>query len=47
VVFTGGSSVETTAFQPLTNGTTNLILGTAPTGFSTPSQDQQVTATVN
>lgn len=47
VVFTGGSSVQTTAFRPLTNGTTNLILGIAPTGFSTPSQDQQIAVTVN
>ena len=37
---------DTTTFQPVAAGTTNLALGAAPAGFSTPTQYQQITATV-
>ncbi|MFO1428574.1 MAG: PKD domain-containing protein [Candidatus Competibacteraceae bacterium] len=45
VVFTGGAGLATTAFDPQTGGTTTLSIGT-PAGFSTPSERQQITATV-
>jgi trimeric autotransporter adhesin len=45
IVFHPGDTTDTTTFKPVAAGMTNLTLGT-PTGFSTPSQYQQVTATV-
>jgi hypothetical protein len=35
-----------TAFDPLSPGATNISIGT-PAGFSTPSNYQQITATVS
>ena len=45
VVFHAGDSSDSTTFQPISAGMSNLTLGT-PAGFSTPSQYQQITATV-
>jgi len=47
LVFAGGNTFQNIAFQPVGVGTTNLTLGAAPAGFSTPSQYQQITATVS
>lgn len=47
LVFTGGNTVQNATFQPVANGSTNLTIGAAPAGFSTPSQMQQITVTVN
>ena len=46
VVFHSGDGSDPTSLQPVTAGTSNLTLGAAPPGFSTPSQFQQITATV-
>ena len=47
VVFSGGDSSDTTAFQPTAAGTNITIsLGAQPVGFSTPSQYQTLSATV-
>jgi hypothetical protein len=46
LLFAGGSSYQQTTFQPVAAGTSTLSIGTAPAGFSTPSQYQQITATV-
>ena len=46
VVFHGGDSTDSTTFQPAAAGTTNLVLGAQPAGFSTPTQYQQITANV-
>jgi hypothetical protein len=46
VVFTGGTVYATTQFDPQTAGTTVISVGTPP-GFDTPSNQQQITATVN
>jgi hypothetical protein len=46
VVFHGGDSSDSTTFQPAAAGTTNLVLGAQPAGFSTPTQYQQITANV-
>jgi hypothetical protein len=46
LVFGGGDNAETVAFAPVNPGTATITLGT-PTGFSTPSSGQQITATVN
>ena len=45
VVFTPGTSNVNTSFTPLASGT-SVISIQAPSGFSTPSQDTQVTGTV-
>jgi hypothetical protein len=45
VVFNGGAASGSTQFDPLTNGSTTIALGT-PTGFSTPSSDTSRLATV-
>jgi len=48
LTFSGGDIVQNTSFQPsATGGTTTLNLGTPPTGFSTPSQFQQISVAVN
>ena len=47
LVFTAGSSSESLSFQPVGVGTSNITIGAAPAGFSTPSQYQQITATVS
>ncbi len=41
----GGNYYGQTAFQPVATGTTTITVGT-PTGFSTPSQNTQITGTV-
>ena len=46
VVFHGGDTSDSTTFQPAAAGTTNLVLGAQPAGFSTPTQYQQITANV-
>jgi hypothetical protein len=46
VVLNADATSATTNFQPVAAGTTTLGLGTQPAPFSTPSQYQQVTATV-
>jgi hypothetical protein len=51
VSFSGGATSATTTFQPVAAGTTTVNLGAPPASglsgaFSTPSQYQQVTATV-
>ncbi|MGA1981677.1 MAG: hypothetical protein ABSG84_04320 [Acidobacteriaceae bacterium] len=46
VVFHGGDLSDSTAFQPVAAGTTNLVLGAQPAGFSTPTELQQITANV-
>ncbi|MFO1428573.1 MAG: PKD domain-containing protein [Candidatus Competibacteraceae bacterium] len=46
VTFTGGTTSATTQFDPQTAGTTVISVGTPP-GFDTPSNQQQITATVN
>jgi hypothetical protein len=46
VVFHAGDSNDSTTFKPATAGTSNLTLGAPPAPFSTPSQYQQITATV-
>jgi hypothetical protein len=46
LVFSAGSTFQTVSFQPVSAGTANITLGT-PGGFSTPSVDQQITATVS
>ncbi len=46
VVFHAGDSNLNTAFNPATTGTTTISVGT-PSGFSTPSNFRQITATVN
>jgi hypothetical protein len=51
VAFAGGATTATTSFQPVSAGTTTLSLGAQPASglpgaFTTPSQYQQVTATV-
>jgi hypothetical protein len=45
VVFTGGAGYATTQFDPQTAGTT-VISVEPPTGFNTPSNQRQITATV-
>ncbi|AKJ04649.1 Fibronectin type III domain protein [Archangium gephyra] len=45
VIFTTNQSAATTQFDPANGGTSILSIGT-PAGFSTPSDGQQVTATV-
>jgi hypothetical protein len=45
IVFHSGDSQDTTTFQPVAAGTSNISIGT-PAGFTTPSQSQQITATV-
>ena len=45
IVFNPGDSNDSTTFQPVAAGMSNITLGT-PAGFSTPSQYQQITATV-
>src|SRR5207247_2812087 len=45
VVFGGGDNFVSTAFHPVGVGTANVTVGT-PAGFSTPSTNQQITATV-
>ncbi|HEX7795014.1 MAG TPA: hypothetical protein VF456_11715, partial [Vicinamibacterales bacterium] len=45
-VFTGGDSSSNVTFNPLTTGTTTIGIVT-PIGFSTPTTDQQRTATVS
>jgi len=45
IVFNPGDSSDSTTFQPVAPGTSTLAIG-APAGFSTPSQYQQITATV-
>jgi hypothetical protein len=47
VVFPAGASTETTSFQPVGVGTTNVTIGTPPAGFSVASQYEQITATVS
>jgi hypothetical protein len=47
VVFKANDSYENFNFQPVSAGTTNIDIGTPPTGFSVPSQNQQDVATVN
>ncbi|HLA39107.1 MAG TPA: hypothetical protein VJ417_03880, partial [Candidatus Glassbacteria bacterium] len=51
VAFAGGSSSVNTAFDPLAAGTTTIAVGTPvstpPVVFDTPSNLQQITATVN
>ncbi len=46
VIFHSGDGSDPTTFQPVAVGTANLTLGAAPAGFSTPTQYQQITATV-
>jgi len=47
MTFNAGDSSQSTAFHPLSNGTAQVGLGTPSVGgFSTPSNYQQVTATV-
>jgi len=46
-VFNGGDLSRTVQFDPLAAGTATISLGTTPPGFSTPSNQQQITATVN
>jgi hypothetical protein len=46
VSFNGGDSSKTVAFDPSTAGTTTISV-TPPAGFSTPSNSQQIVATVN
>lgn len=46
VVFTGGMTSATTAFHPLTPGSSNISV-TEPTGFSTPTTETKVVATVS
>ncbi len=45
IVFNPGDTSDSTTFQPLAVGTSTISIGT-PAGFSTPSQYQQITATV-
>ena len=45
IVFNPGDSSDSTSFQPIADGTSTISIGT-PAGFSTPSQYQQITATV-
>jgi hypothetical protein len=45
-VFNGGDMSRTVQFDPLAAGTATISL-TPPPGFSTPSDRQQITATVN
>src|SRR5260221_10908516 len=45
-VFNGGDLSRTVQFDPLAAGTATISLGTTPPGFSTPSNQQQITATV-
>jgi hypothetical protein len=45
IVFNPGDSSDSTTFQPVGAGMSNISIGT-PAGFSTPSQYQQITATV-
>ena len=45
LVFNTGDSYQQTAFTPVSAGSANITLGT-PAGFSTPSQYEQITATV-
>jgi hypothetical protein len=47
LVYPAGSEVQNLSFQPVGTGTSNLTLGAPPAGFSTPSQYQQIVATVN
>lgn len=47
LVYTAGSGSQNLLFQPVGAGTSNLTLGTPPTGFNTPTQFQQIVATVN
>ncbi len=46
LIFHAGDSYQQTTFTPVSAGTANLTLGT-PAGFTTPSQYQQITATVS
>ena len=47
VIFNAGDSSQSTNFHPLSNGTSLITMGTpSMAGFSTPSNYQQVTATV-
>ena len=46
LTFIGNDNFETTQFDPLTAGSTQIEV-VAPTGFSTPSNFQTITATVN
>jgi hypothetical protein len=46
VSFNGGDATKSVAFDPLTAGTTTIGV-TPPAGFSTPSNNQQIVATVN
>jgi hypothetical protein len=45
-LFAGGDAFRNVAFDPVANGTTTISIAT-PTGFSTPSNFQSITATVN
>jgi hypothetical protein len=44
--FNGGDATRSLAFDPLTAGATTISV-TPPAGFSTPSNNQQIVATVN
>jgi hypothetical protein len=46
LTFTGNTTAVNTAFDPLAAGTSTITVGT-PSGFSTPSNFRQITATVN
>jgi hypothetical protein len=46
VIFTGSQFVRFTQFDPQTAGTSLISVGTPP-GFDTPSNNRQITATVN
>ncbi len=46
VIFHAGDSSDPTTFQPAAAGTSNITLRAPPAPFSTPSQNQQITATV-
>jgi hypothetical protein len=46
-VFNGGDMSRTVQFDPIAAGAATISLGTTPPGFSTPSDRQQITATVN
>jgi hypothetical protein len=46
LVFNGGDSQQSTAFDPVSVGSSNITIS-APAGFSTPGNYQQITATVS
>jgi hypothetical protein len=49
IVFTAGSTSGTVQFTPLMSGSTDVVIVSQPTGFTTPSQPatQQIVVTVN